>query len=279
MRRRESALGRVLPGDGKPGRRVPGHAVERGLARMSGPNPPHSGDGRSAGRGPGGTGPTPDSPAPTPPLSPSSTRSPCTSRRIWNRTTTTVTTRLRRRRTCRRPSGRGWSEDRHHRGDCAGGVGLYWSPPPRPITGHAGDGTAKPPPVQDEITTPPPPPPRRPKAPPPEPPPPPPPETVTVTREPPPPPPPPVTQEAPPPPVTEEPPPPRRPVRRRRDPAGDLHRHRHQGARRHHHGDLRRRLGATENPAQCLHPVVADGDPDFPVRRRLGAGIQPVPGQ
>ena len=45
--------------------------------------------------------------------------------------------------------------------------------------------------------------------------------------------------------------------------AGHLLGDRHEGSRRHHHGDVCRRLGASPHPAQRLHPVVADGDADL----------------
>src|ERR1700682_5005509 len=61
--------------------------------------------------------------------------------------------------------------------------------------------------------------------------------------------------------------------------SGHLLGDRDEGARRHHHRHLRRRIGAQPHAAQRLHSVVADGDPDLAVRGRLRAGLQPVPGQ
>jgi hypothetical protein len=61
--------------------------------------------------------------------------------------------------------------------------------------------------------------------------------------------------------------------------AGHLFGDRHQSSWRHHLGDLCRRLWAVTHPAQRLHSVVDDRDTDLDVRRRLGAGVQPVPGE
>ena len=135
--------------------------------------------------------------------------------------------------------------------------------------------TPPPPPVQDEITTTTPPPP--PPPPPPTEPPPPPPETVTVTQEP-----------APPPPPAAR----RGAAAAARDrtaaaadhdsrgaTAGHVLGDRDQGAWRHHHGHLHRRLGPQPHAAQRLHSVVSDRDAHLAVRGGLCAGVQPVPGE
>ena len=62
-------------------------------------------------------------------------------------------------------------------------------------------------------------------------------------------------------------------------PTGHVLGHRDEGARRHHLGDLHRRLGPAAHPTQCLHSVVPHGHTYFAIGGRLGASIQPVPGE
>ena len=136
--------------------------------------------------------------------------------------------------------------------------------------------TTPPPPVQDEITTTTPPPP----------PPPPPPDTnrrpaagdrdrdpgagaasATTT-----------AAEAPPPPPETAPPPP--PATTRAGPRQVTYSVTGTKApRRHHLGHLHRRVGSQPHPTKRLHSVVSDRHADFAVRGRLGAGLQPVPGE
>ncbi|EUA65688.1 putative membrane protein mmpS3 [Mycobacterium xenopi 4042] len=55
--------------------------------------------------------------------------------------------------------------------------------------------------------------------------------------------------------------------------AGHLFGDRHQGALRHHHRDLHRRVRAAAHSAQRLHPVDADSHTDLAVGGRLGGGV------
>ena len=172
---------------------------------------------------------------------------------------------------------------RHHRRHRAGGVGgVAGDQHDTEHAGHPGDPPRRPRRrcrTRSPRPTPPPPPPTT-EEPPPPPPPPPPPETVTVDAR---------TVAPPPPPATDggtaaataddHAAAPAAHDHAGRTPSGHVLGHRDEGARRHHLGDVHRRIGPAAHPAQRLHSVVPDRHADFAVGGRLGASIQPVPGE
>lgn len=55
--------------------------------------------------------------------------------------------------------------------------------------------------------------------------------------------------------------------------------YRDEGPRRRHHGDVCGRFGTPEDTTERLYPVVVDRYADLSIRRRLGTGLQPLPGE